>query len=130
MGFRTLRLRYTKTGAAIGQPMGKAFQIFDKKLDDLLKSHYSTGMPITDDTLDDLAKKLDLNSSEFKDTVETYNAATRSGNFDPLILNGLSTQPSLPIPKSNLALPINEPPTKAQILNNEGLPMRCLWAAG
>ena len=150
-GENNIGLTYAKTGAAISaQPQGRAFQIFDQKTIGLLEPRYSTGTPITDDTLAGLAKKLGINPNVFEDTVAKYNAATKPGKFNPLILDGLATDDSIAIPKSNWAQPIDKAPytaypvicgitftyggvkinTTAQVLNNEGQTMEGLYAAG
>ena len=144
-------LTYAKTGAAIGrQPGAKGFQIFDQKTLHLLEPRYRTATPITDDTLGGLAKKIGVNPSTFTQTVAEFNAATSPGKFDPFHLDAVSTGSKLAIPKSNWALPIDKPPyvaygvtcgitftygglktnTSARVLNDEGRPMRGLWAVG
>jgi tricarballylate dehydrogenase len=100
--------------------------------------------------LEGLAKKLGLSPAAFTRTVTTFNDATQPGQFDAFHNDGLSTDASLEIPKSNWALPIDQPPfvaytvtcgitftyggikvdTNARVLNNEGKHMPGLWAAG
>lgn len=144
-------LTYAKTGTAIGQQSNAmAFQIFDQKALHLLEPRYSTGTPISDDTLEGLARKLGINPRSFVQTVQDFNSATSPGEFDPIRLDGLSTGSHLAIPKSNWAQPIDQPPyvayevtvgitftygglktdTTARVLNNEGQPMSGLWAVG
>ena len=145
-------LTYAKTGAAIGrQTDATAFQIFDQKTLHLLEPRYSTATPITDDTIEGLATKIGVNVRAMVETVEEFNKATDSnGAFDAFKLDGLSTDDSLAIPKSNWAQPITKGPfvaygvtcgitftygglktdTAARVLNHEGLPMPGLWGVG
>ncbi|KAF2180261.1 fumarate reductase flavo protein subunit [Zopfia rhizophila CBS 207.26] len=122
---------YAKFGKAIlGQPDGVAFQVWDRKGIELLREEeYRDGIvkKIKADTIEELAEKcsqVGLQSTEkFVETIEKYNEAARhhrSENpdiqFDPAVKDGLSTQSSilrLPLPKSNWALPIDEPPLLA-----------------
>jgi tricarballylate dehydrogenase len=82
-------------------------------------------------------------------TVDTYNAACRPGDFQPLVADGLSTEGLRP-PKSNWALPIEEGPfhaypiisanvftfgglkvdRDARVLDGDGEPIPGLYAAG
>jgi tricarballylate dehydrogenase len=144
-------MTYAKTGSVIRlQPQGTAFQIFDQQTLHLLEPRYATVEPVKDDTLEGLAKKLGLSPAAFTRTVTTFNDATQPGQFDAFHNDGLSTDASLEIPKSNWALPIDQPPfvaytvtcgitftyggikvdTNARVLNNEGKHMPGLWAAG
>ena len=104
-------LTYAKTGGAISQqPGATAYQIFDQKTIHLLEPRYSTGKPITDDTLEGLAKKIGVNVPQFLATVNKFNdAVPKHGAFDPFKNDGLCTS-GLSIPKSNWAIPIDKPP--------------------
>ena len=143
---------YAKTGAAIGrQPSAKAFQIFDQKSLHLLEPRYRTGKPVQDSNLATLAQKLGITSLAFTRTVAEFNAACDcQAKFDPLHLDGNSTGNKLTLPKSNWAIPLDQPPfvayevtcgitftygglktdNEARVLNNEGLVMPGLWAIG
>lgn len=145
-------LTYAKTGWAIGaQPEAKAFQIFDQKSLNLLEPRYSTGKPVIADTLEELANKLDINVTNFVQTCKEYNAACNPVHeFDPMRLDGNSTNESLSPPKSNWALPLDKPPyfaykvtvgitftyggiktdTDARALDNEDRVMSGLWVIG
>ncbi|PHH78249.1 hypothetical protein CDD82_3145 [Ophiocordyceps australis] len=147
-------LTYAKAGAAIvRQPEATAFQIFDQKTLHLLEPRYSTASPFEDKTLAGLATKLGLDAKVFCDTIRDFNAATPSSacdNFNAFILDGVSTDDRLVIPKSNWALPIDMGPfvaygvtcgitftygglrtdSAARVLNQEGLHMPGLWAVG
>jgi tricarballylate dehydrogenase len=145
-------LTYAKTGWAISkQPIAKAFQVFDQRAKDLLEPRYSTGTPIVADTLEELGKKLELNVPSFLQTCREFNAACHPTNeFDPLRLDGNSTQGTLNPPKSNWAMPLDQAPffaykvtcgitftyggiktdTQARALDNEGRVMPGLWVIG
>jgi tricarballylate dehydrogenase len=100
---------YAKTGAAImKQPHGVAFQICDKKMEPLLKGYYSvTGAKAN--TLEQLAQMLGLEPGPFVNTIQEYNKAVQSGEFNPRILDGKRTI-GLAINKSNWATTIDTPP--------------------
>lgn len=103
-------LTYAKTGQAIlDQPGAIAYQIFDKKTVHLLEERYSTGIPITANRIEDLARELSIPSNELVQTVERYNAAVSAGTFDPSSKDGKGTAGIEP-PKSNWALTIDTPP--------------------
>jgi tricarballylate dehydrogenase len=142
---------YAKTGAKIlEQPNAVAVQIFDQKTTHLLEPRYETGTPVTADTIEELAGKLEIGVDALVATVEGFNEATRPGEFDPFRADGLSTAPGLTPPKSNWALPIDKPPfvayrvtcgitftyggvkidTEARVLDTEGRPMPGLYATG
>lgn len=103
-------MTYAKTGAAIGrQPETKAFQLFDQKSANLLEPRYSTGTPVTADSLEELAKKLGINVPNFVKTCNDFNAACNPTNeFNPVVLDGNRTQGNLQPPKSNWAMPLDQ----------------------
>lgn len=102
---------YAKTGAAIlSQPRGWATQLFDQKTLHLLEPRYDTGTPVESDTIRGIAEQLGLDPDRFERTVEAFNAATQPGEFKPFQKDGLRTDPGLEPPKTNWALPIDEPP--------------------
>ncbi|KAI0548198.1 FAD binding domain-containing protein [Xylaria curta] len=147
-------LTYAKTGAAIGRQTGAtAFQIFDQKTLHLLEPRYRIASPIQDDTLEGLAKKMGVDVKTFLETIHEFNAATSDyylEKFDAFKLDGVSTRHKLAIAKSNWAQPIDQGPfvayavtcgitftygglkvdSTAAVINQEGLPMPGLWAAG
>ena len=147
-------LTYATTGAAIAQqPEATAFQVFDQKTLYLLEPRYKFASPIQDDSLEGLAQKMGINPTTFCETIRNFNAATHSTsteNFNPFTLDGVATDGSITIPKSNWALPINQGPfvaygvtcgitftygglktdSTAAVLNQEGLRMPGLWAVG
>ncbi|KZW03831.1 FAD/NAD(P)-binding domain-containing protein [Exidia glandulosa HHB12029] len=116
-------MTYAKYGRAIlRQPGGYAFQIFDARTTPLLrKEEYADDIArkVIAPTLPALADALTLDGLEcpktFLGTVSDYNKSlvnSRADTFNPAIKDGLSTQatPSLTVPKTNWALPIDKPP--------------------
>jgi succinate dehydrogenase/fumarate reductase flavoprotein subunit len=112
------------------QPLGSAFQIWDRDgAKWLRKEEYADDVTINirADTLEELADKLaggGLKSKEnFLQTIAEFNKAVhcfRAENpdklFDPAVRDGVSTQSykmSLPLAKSNWALPIEKGPFAA-----------------
>jgi len=105
--------------------------------------------PITAGSIPELAAVLGLPAGALADTVATYNAACRPGDFRPLELDGLATEGLHPV-KSNWALPIEEAPfhaypimsanvftfgglqvdAGARVVDGDGRPIPGLYAAG
>lgn len=151
-GENEFALTYATTGKKIGdQPRSTAWQIYDQKTVKLLQPRYATGRAIVADSIEELAAKLQVNSTVLQKTVTDFNAACPSGKgFDPYRPDGLRTAASLHPPKSNWARAIDEPPfvaygvtcgitftyggiasdARARVLNNEGKPMPGLYCAG
>ncbi len=104
---------YAKFGAEVlKQPDGIAAQVFDRKTVGLLRTidYEAPGAARVDaGTLGDLADGLGIDRGGFERTVEAFNAAIRDGEFDPSVKDGKRTEGIAP-PKSNWALPIDEPP--------------------
>jgi len=105
------------------QPDHVAFVILDRKV--TLVPGYQKAVktdhpPITASTLEELAEKLGVNKEGFLRTVKEFNAAVQPefnaavqpGTFNPNVLDGKGTKGVEP-PKSNWALPIDEPPFMA-----------------
>lgn len=109
---------YAKIGKAIlDQPRSIGIQIYDSKTIPLLRrEEYAPGIvkrPIEADTLEELAKRLNLQDAEaeaaFLEEIHNFNVAVRSferdngeRKFDPSVRDGRGTA-GLPIPKSNWA---------------------------
>lgn len=105
--------------------------------------------PIAADSIGDLARALAIPEAALAATVAAYNAACRPGEYKPLELDHLATVGLQP-PKSNWALPIDEPPfhaypiisanvftfgglkidANARVLNGDGDVIEGLYAAG
>jgi tricarballylate dehydrogenase len=108
---------YAKYGRVIlAQPGQFAWQIFDKKVLHLLRDEYRIKQvtKVGAATLEDLVKRLDdVNAARALDTIRRYNAAVRAEvPFDPNVKDGRGTT-GLPVPKSNWANTIDEPPFEA-----------------
>lgn len=103
---------YVKYGREIlAQPQRVAFQIFDDKVKHLLRDEYriSRVTMVTANTLEELAKGLDIDPEGLTSTVREFNASVQDGEFNPAILDGKTTVGIEP-PKTNWALPIDTPP--------------------
>ena len=144
---------YAKYGREIlRQPQEAAFQIFDQKTVDLLREEYRI-REITKaeaGTIEELAKKLEVNPEGLARTVRDFNAAVMDQvPFNPAVLDGRGTRGITP-PKSNWAQRLDSPPyvgfgvtcgitftfgglrvdTRAQVLDTWDRPMPGLYAAG
>jgi tricarballylate dehydrogenase len=103
---------YAKYGREVmKQPQRTAVQIFDQKTVGMIRDEYRIRQvtKATANTLEELAKALDINPEGLVRTVREFNAACRPGDYNPAILDGKRTEGITP-PKSNWALPIDEPP--------------------
>jgi tricarballylate dehydrogenase len=101
---------YAKFGRRIfDQPYHEAFIVVDdRRVDDV--AHMGPGRPITADSIEALVRRLDIERPEKAvETVEAYNEACDPGEYEPNVLDGNSTEGVEP-PKSNWALPLDEPP--------------------
>jgi tricarballylate dehydrogenase len=105
--------------------------------------------PITANTIGELAAKIGVQADALQATVDEYNRGCREAPFQPLALDGLSTDKVIPR-KSNWAHPLDEPPfhaypvissnvltfgglkvdRHARVLNQQGDPIPGLYAAG
>ena len=140
--------RYAIWGRLVAaQPDQVGYVIIDAKSLELFMP--SVFPPIKADTLEELAKKMDLAPDNLRSTVDKFNAACGdTTNFHPTELDGVSTSGLTP-PKTNWARPITEAPfygyslrtgvtftylglkvdENAQCsINNQ--PIQNLWAAG
>ena len=144
---------YAKYGAEVlRQPQGLAAQIFDAKTIGMISAtDYETPATTRVDaaTIGELASELDIDPARLEQTVREYNAAVQPGEFDSTIKDGKRTEGIDP-PKSNWALPIDEPPftafpitcgitftfgglrvdAQARVLDAAGDPLPGLFAAG
>lgn len=106
---------YVKFGREImSQPYRTAVQIFDQKTIPLLRDEYRIKevTKYTADTIEGLAEQIDIDPAALKATIDEFNAACQPGDFNPAVLDGVTTE-GLAINKTNWALPINEPPYEA-----------------
>src|ERR671937_1705389 len=103
---------YVKYGrAVITQPRRAAFQLFDQKTIHLCREEYRI-REVTKaeaDTIEELARKLEIDVEGLVRTVREFNAAVQPGTYNPAIKDGKSTRGITP-PKSNWALPLDKPP--------------------
>ncbi|WP_072815580.1 FAD-binding protein [Rhodococcus zopfii] len=128
-----------------------AYVIADQKLmrHNIARAVLTDREPETAETIDALARRLDLDPDALADTVAKYNAATTAGPLDVTALDGVATE-GLEPPKSNWARPLDEPPyvawpvtcaitftfgglktdEQAQVINREGVPIPGLYAVG
>jgi len=145
---------YAKYGRRIlEQPGHFAWQIFDSKVSELLRSEYRIRQVTTvkANTLQELASGLDgVDGPEFLNTVAEFNACVdHNVEFNPNVKDGRSTL-GLDPPKSNWATTISEPPFEAymvtcgitftfgglridpaaRVLDDFGKPIPGLYAAG
>ena len=135
------------------QPGQFAYQIFDQKVQHLLRDEYRIKQVtrIQADTLSGLAQRMEtVDTENFLKSVSAYNAACNvEASFDPSVKDGLCTQ-GLSIPKSNWANPIDTPPfeaygvtcgitftfgglhvdPEARVIDEAGSPIQGLYAAG
>jgi len=110
-------LTYAKYGREImAQPNRTAIQIFDQQTIHRLRDEYRIRevTRATSDTIEGLAEQLELDPEKLAATVQEYNDACQSGDYNPSILDGVTTQGIEP-PKTNWALPINQPPYEAYV---------------
>lgn len=143
---------YAKYGREIlAQPYRVAFQIFDDKARLLLRDEYRIPQVTMaqSDTIEELARALDIDPAGLAGTVRQFNASCQPGDFNPAILDGLRTEGIAP-PKSNWALPLDSAPylgyavtcgitftfgglrinRRAQVLDTQDTPIPGLYAAG
>lgn len=152
-------MTYARMGwITLAEPGGQAWQIFDQKIvgdeggNAVFRRKAYDQAPVRKqaDTLDELAKEIDINPDALIKTVEEFNAACPAGvAFDPTTRDGKATR-GLELPKSNWANPIDEPPfvafpvtagitftfgglkinADAQVLNTSDKPIENLYASG
>jgi tricarballylate dehydrogenase len=108
---------YVRFGREImNQPNRTAIQIFDQKTIPLLRDEYRIRQvtKVVSESIEGLARELEISETALKETVNEFNAACVPGNFNPSILDGVTTEGLSPN-KTNWALPINEGPFEAYV---------------
>lgn len=103
---------YAKYGREVmKQPQRAAVQIFDAKTIGMVRDEYRIRQvtKAEADTIEGLAKKLEIDVAGLERTIAEFNAACLPGDYNPSILDGKGTRGITP-PKSNWALPIDKPP--------------------
>jgi len=143
---------YAKYGPEIlNQSQRAAFQIFDAKVEHLLRDEYriAQATKARAETIGELADKLGIDRPALERTVDAFNAAVQPGEFDPTRLDGKRTEGIDP-QKSNWAQSLDTPPfvgyavtcgitftfgglhidREARVLDGEGRAIGGLYAAG
>jgi tricarballylate dehydrogenase len=103
---------YAKYGREVmKQPQRMAVQIFDNKTNHMTRDEYRIRQVTKGqaNTIEELARQLDISPEGLVKTVKEFNAACQPGEFNPAILDGKTTEGITP-PKTNWAIPIDEPP--------------------
>jgi len=90
-----------------------AYSVIDSKSKNLFMP--SVYPPETADSIPELAKQLSLDPDALSKTIDTFNTACQSGEFEATDLDGLTAK-GLEPPKTNWARPINSPPYYAYSL--------------
>tara|TARA_Y100000768_G_scaffold55968_1_gene37266 strand:- start:10022 stop:11161 length:1140 start_codon:yes stop_codon:yes gene_type:complete len=108
---------YAKYGREIlNQPSHSAWQLFDAKVDHLLRDEYRIKQvtKVQADSLEELCARMDgVNTAQALETINEYNAAVDTNTqFDPNVKDGRSTS-GLKINKSNWANTLDEAPFQA-----------------
>jgi tricarballylate dehydrogenase len=144
---------YARFGREIlGQPDGVAFQVYDSAIRPRLRAE-EYDMPgasvVVADTVDQLAAGIGVDAATLRGTVEGFNAGIdRSVPLDLAVKDGRASR--VAPPKSNWAIPIEEPPyyafpvtcgitftfgglradTDARVLDASGVPIPGLFVCG
>jgi tricarballylate dehydrogenase len=101
---------YARYGREIFErPGGHAYVVLDSRTHDLVRATGPSEPTVADD-LADLLAAIDVDADRARETVAAFNDACDPDGFDPHVLDGNDTDPSLRPPKSNWALPIDDPP--------------------
>lgn len=102
---------YARFGREIfEQPGHEAYIVIDAPLREHMRATGPSDDPVEADTLQELMEALDCKKPEQAvETIEEFNAACNPDEFDPDELDG-NEATSIEPPKSNWALPIDEPP--------------------
>ncbi len=131
---------------------GLAWLITDARLDDVpnwQKGNRTDQPPVVAQTIDELARVMDLPADALAETLQAFNAACGDGPFDPLRKDGLATTGVAP-PKSHWARRIDRAPFRAwpvisanvftfgglkadrhaRVVDHDGQPIPGLYAAG
>jgi len=106
--------RYAIWGRLVAaQPEQVGYSIVDNRAMDLFMP--SVFPPISADSIESLAEKLELPVDAVSHTIQEFNEACGDGKFNSRKLDGLSTTGLTPV-KSNWARAISEPPFHAYLL--------------
>jgi tricarballylate dehydrogenase len=106
--------RYATWGGLIARQPGQiAYSVFDRRV--VGRFITTVYRPYEAETIDELAERIGVPPPALAKTVREYNASLREARFDPNVLDECATD-GLDPPKSNWALPIDEPPFFAYAL--------------
>jgi tricarballylate dehydrogenase len=104
---------YARYGREIlKQPQRTAWQLFDQKVVPILREEYRIRevTKVQADTIEELARKCEVDVAGLVRTVQAYNAAVQdTPAFSPAVLDGKGTRGIAP-PKSNWAQRLDSPP--------------------
>ncbi len=141
-------MRYAIWGRLVAQQTDQiAFSLIDSKVIDRFMPTIFPG--IKGNTIDDVARQLELPADKVKATVEEFNRAVQPGTFDHKALDDCKTANLTP-PKTHWAQRIDTPPfygyplrpgltftyfglkvsEKAEVITKEGTPFENIFAAG
>ena len=138
--------------ALLTQPQGVAFQVFDDKVKHLLRDEYHIPQVTMAqaDSIEELARRLDIDPEGLGSTIREYNGAVQTGvPYNPAVKDGRGTVGISP-PKTNWAQTIDTPPylgyavtcgisftfggvridNRGRVLNTSQEPIAGLYAAG
>ena len=138
--------------ALLTQPQGVAFQIFDDKVKHLLRDEYHIPQVTMAqaNTIEELARRLDIDPDGLAETIREYNAAVQTDvPYNPTVKDGRGTTGIAP-PKTNWAQTLDTPPylgyavtcgisftfggvridNRGRVLNTSLEPLPGLYAAG
>jgi tricarballylate dehydrogenase len=136
----------------LSQPQAVAFQLFDEKVKHLLREEYwiPQATMAQANTIEELARRLDIDPAGLVKTVNEFNAAVRTDiPYNPTVKDGRCTQ-GLAVNKTNWAQPLDTPPyygwavttgitftfggvkinNRGQVVTNSQEPIPGLYAAG
>jgi tricarballylate dehydrogenase len=134
------------------EPKGAAWLVADQQMFDIpgyQRALLSEKGPYSSDTIEGLARLIEVDEEVLATTVRDFNAACGDGSFDATVLDGLATT-GLPLPKSNWARPVSMGPyvawpiacsvvftfggirtdEEARVLSADGYPIPGLYTAG
>lgn len=138
--------------AIIERAGGLAWCIFDQRAfqrEEFARAWRPVGPPFVGETVRELAQAIGVPPANLESTIASFNAAVQPGAYDLDRLDGKRTEGIHP-PKSNWALPLDQPPflaipvtggitftfgglkcdTRARVIDTRGEPIEGLYAAG
>jgi tricarballylate dehydrogenase len=136
----------------VEQAGGEAWCLFDQKAyqrEEFARAWRPVGPPVIAETVEDLARLIDVPEANLVETFEAFNGAIQEGEYNLDKLDGKRTAGITP-PKSNWALALDAPPfvaipvtggitftfgglkcdTTARVIDTRGVVMDGLYAAG